>query len=301
MAWLRVTFPATAAELPGSEALLEALDAAVVTVLPQGDEIPWEPAPGELPQSSNNWVSALLALEFDAAALRERLAEGLTAAQLAAISVDFLADEDWSQSYRQFAVETCFEDRLWLLPREAPMRDGPMVRLDPGLAFGTGSHPTTRLCLGGLARQDLTAMRVLDYGCGSGVLAIAALALGAEQAWALDYDPQALVATRDNADYNGFSVATAPADHAALVVATPGTLPDSLTFDMIVANILANPLVELAPRLQALLRPGGVLMLAGLLEEQADRVAAAYPEVAFVASTDAHREGEWRLLEGRRR
>lgn len=298
MAWLRVTVPATAAELPALEALLEEVEAAVITVLPQGDEIPWEPAPGEMPQSSNNWVSALLPLAFDAAALRERLALGLTDSQLAALSIDFLADEDWSQSYRQFAVEEQFENRLWLLPREAPPRDGPTVRLDPGLAFGTGSHPTTRLCLGGLARRKPEGLRVLDYGCGSGVLAIAALALGASQAWAVDYDPQALVATRDNADYNGYPVATAPADNAALVVATPGTLADNLSFDMIVANILANPLVELAPRLEALLRPGGVLLLAGLLEEQASTVAAAYPAVRFAAASSVNCDGDWRLLEG---
>lgn len=300
MGWLKVTFPATGAELESSEAVLEALGAAVITVLPQGDELPWEPAPGELPEASANWVSALFALGFDGAALREALGTALSAVQRAQLSVDFLAEEDWSASYRQHAVADCFGDRLWLLPRDAEVPDVPCVRLDPGLAFGTGSHPTTRLCLQSLAQQPVDGLRVLDYGCGSGVLALAALALGAEQAFAVDYDPQALVATRDNGVYNGVTVTAAPQTTGRLVVAPPGGLPEELQFDMILANILANPLIELAPRLLRHLRPGGRLLLAGLLGEQAEAVMAAYVGVRFTAPVARHSDGEWRLLEGQR-
>ena len=303
MPWLKVTLPASGAALPTVEAVLEDLGASVVTVLPQGDELPWEPAPGATPQASHNWVSALFPLDFDGAGLRAVLEGALSDDQVAALTVDFVADEDWSQNYRQYAVAERFGERLWLLPRDAEPAEGPCVRLDPGLAFGTGSHPTTRLCLHRLAGLDLTRARILDYGCGSGVLGLAALALGAAQVVAIDYDPQALLATRDNADYNGVSTATAqaaPTTPAQLVVATPGELAQDQQFDMIVANILANPLIELAPRLQGHLAVGGRLLLAGLLDEQATDVMAAYPEVQFRPVEDAAVDGPWRLLEATR-
>ncbi|MEM6710583.1 MAG: 50S ribosomal protein L11 methyltransferase [Pseudomonadota bacterium] len=300
MPWVQVTFSAARDELVATEAVLEDSGALVVTVLPQGDEIPWEPAPGALPQATQNWISALFPLDFDARALREALSQTLSPTQQASLSTEFVADEDWSRSYQQHAVTECFGERLWLLPKHEAPRPPASIRLDPGLAFGTGSHSTTRLCLEALAQTLEEGSTVLDYGCGSGVLGLAALALGAETVWAIDYDPQALVATAENAVYNGFSVAKAPQHDAQLTVGTPAALTTHLQFDMIVANILANPLIELAPRLSGALRPGGRLLLAGLLSSQADDVRTAYGDLRFVAPETRHREAEWLLLEAHR-
>jgi ribosomal protein L11 methyltransferase len=173
------------------------------------------------------------------------------------------------------------------------------LHLDPGLAFGSGSHPTTRLCLDWLARADLEGRSVLDYGCGSGILALAALKLGASRALAIDHDPQALLATRENAAYNAIAL---PDDGASgLEVGLPQALGDR-TYDVVVANILANPLIELADVLLGALNDSGVLVMAGLLEDQAPAVMAAYPTLEFQPLVlDADEQGgRWARLEGAR-
>jgi len=162
-----------------------------------------------------------------------------------------------------------FGQRIWLAPADdAAVPAGRIgIRLHMGLAFGTGEHLTTALCLDWLDAHVRRGATLLDYGCGSGVLAIAALALGASHAWATDNDPQALVATRSNAELNGALERVA--------IATPGSLP-ALTVDIVAANILAGPLMALAPLLAAHVRPGGALVLAGILSTQAAQVAQAY-------------------------
>ena len=187
--------------------------------------------------------------------------------------VEHIEDRPWERVWLDEFAPTRFGRRLWVCPRGQapdPAEIGPdtvIVELDPGLAFGTGHHATTALCLEWLDALDLTGKTVLDYGCGSGILAIAALRLGAALAVAVDHDPQALEATRDNAAENGV------ADR--IQVYAPEDQP-RLTADVLVANILAGPLVELAPRLAELVAPGGALALSGVLEEQAPEVAAAY-------------------------
>jgi ribosomal protein L11 methyltransferase len=163
-----------------------------------------------------------------------------------------------------------------------------VVRLDPGLAFGTGSHASTRLVLRALEKAIQPGDRVLDYGCGSGILAIVAAKLGAGDVAALDIDPQALDTTRENARINGVS----------LRVALPGQLPEG-TYDMVLANILAGPLIALEAQLAARTRAGGRLLLSGILQSQAAEVAAAYGR-SFETSVGAAEEG-WALVEGRRR
>jgi ribosomal protein L11 methyltransferase len=183
-----------------------------------------------------------------------------------------------------------FGRRLWVCPagqRPLDARDAVLIDLDPGLAFGTGTHATTALCLQWLDEHPPVEQRVLDYGCGSGILAIAALKLGAAAAWGVDIDEQALWASRENAARNGVD--------AGLMTALPAALPDQC-FDLLLANILANPLIDLAPRLARLVRAGGDLVLSGVLAEQADAVCTAY-ERWFSLSETADRDG-WVRLHG---
>jgi ribosomal protein L11 methyltransferase len=168
--------------------------------------------------------------------------------------------------------------------------DAVRIELDPGLAFGTGTHPTTALCLEWLDAQPVEGRRVVDYGCGSGILAIAAARLGAARVRAMDIDPQALIATRDNAGRNGVIAALD-------ITGDPELSPASA--DLLLANILAGPLVELAPRFARAVRPGGLIAVSGLLADQAAAVTAAY-RPWFDIGTTATREG-WALVAGRRR
>ncbi len=176
----------------------------------------------------------------------------------------------WEREWLQhFAPIRCGE-RLWVCPHGHAL-DAPgavILRLDPGLAFGTGTHPTTALCLGWLDAHATAGEAVIDYGCGSGILGIAALLLGAAKVRAVDIDPQALLATRDNAARNGIS-------EAQLAVSAPEALSAAEPADLLLANILAGPLVALAPRFAALLRPGGTAVLSGVLEAQSAEVIHA--------------------------
>jgi ribosomal protein L11 methyltransferase len=199
-------------------------------------------------------------------------------------------DEDWvRRSQAQFEPVTIGE-RLWVGPswHEPPAGVHIAVRLDPGLAFGTGSHPSTRLVLSFLVRHVRGGERVLDYGCGSGILAIAAAKLGAGNVDAVDVDAEAVQTTIDNARANQVTLRAAVAE----------ALEPAL-YDLVVSNILAQPLILLAPLLAARTLQGGWLVLSGILEEQAAEVAAAY--APFFESRIAQREGGWALIEGRRR
>jgi ribosomal protein L11 methyltransferase len=244
-----------------------------------------EPAPGATPLWRRNRLSALLPLDADVAAVRDSLAMYVPDARF---EVGFVADDEKLAGWRDYAVERCFGGRLWVLPRDAPARSGPTLRLDPGLAFGTGAHPTTRLCLEWLASRDLQGQRLLDFGCGSGILALAACVLGAGEVVAVDHDPQALLATRMNAAYNHVTP-------EQLIVQEPTQIAAGGGFDVIVANILANPLLELGSEFVALLRPGAALVLCGILADQADRVVNGYPGIRFDAPM---RDGDWLRLSG---
>lgn len=208
------------------------------------------------------------------------------------IEIDRLDDEDWVQAtQRQFAAFPV-GNRLWITPSwHASAQPAPQARarlvLDPGLAFGTGSHPTTRLCLEWLDENLRAGDTVIDYGCGSGILAIAAARLGARSVAGIDIDPQALAAAARNAADNG----------VAIVLRSSGD-PMPAPADVVVANILANPLRVLAPLLETLVAPGGRLVLAGLLDRQAEEIARCYPHVALHAWRSA--EG-WTCLAGTRR
>lgn len=270
MAWLAIQLEV---EAPAVEALSDAL-------LEQGAQSVWIEPGGRL--------YALLPEQADAhAALgRAAAASGLAVPAFAAARV---ADEDWLRVARAQFAPQCIAGRLWIVPswHDAP-RDGVVLRLDPGLAFGTGSHPSTRLVLGWLTQAPLAGARVLDYGCGSGILSIAAAKLGAAQVDAVDVDDDALAATRDNARANAI----------ALSACAPERLPPG-AYDIVVANILAQPLLVLEPLLAARTRRGGHIALAGILEAQAPELARAYG-AHFETRLAASEEG-WALVAGRRR
>ncbi len=195
----------------------------------------------------------------------------------AACALEWLDDRDWERAWMDHFHPMRFGRRLWICPTggEVTQTDAVIVDLDPGLAFGTGTHPTTALCLEWLDGHDLHGRTVIDFGCGSGVLAIAALKLGAARAIAVDHDPQAVLATRDNAARNGV------ADRIEVLHSDDFQAGQA---DLVMANILANILIDLAPTIAGLVAPGGDLVMSGILRDQADAVAQAYAETLHFES-----------------
>lgn len=300
MPWLQLTLTADQDRAALLEAALESAGALAVTLGDAADDPLLEPPPGAMPLWQAVRLVALFADDAAGAAQAAALADQLSHLSLTPPRIEHLADRTWERVWLDEFRPTRFGRRLWVCPVGQPVSDPDaapdkvVVELDPGLAFGTGHHPTTALCLEWLDGADLTGRTLLDYGCGSGILAIAALKLGAAAVIAVDHDPQALTATRDNA------AANAVADR--LKVGLPRDLPGlgvRLPVDCVIANILAGPLIELAPQLLAALAPGGDLVLSGVLGAQVPAVAAAYAddwEPAPVRLRD-----DWALLAGRRR
>ena len=254
------------------EALLEA-GACSITLVDRGDEPVLEPRPGEIRLWSDTLVRALFqdAAVGARAALQsiEHLSASLGNHVTETARLRGVEDRDWERVWLADWKSLRFGSRLWVCPTASDPPDDPnavVVRLDPGLAFGTGTHPTTALCLQLLESLPLTGRTVLDYGCGSGILGIAALKMGAAHVVAVDLDPQALIATRDNAQRNGVSSA----------ITVKGVPAQLLRASCVVANILAGPLIELAPTLTAACETGGDLLLSGLLKTQESAVKAAY-------------------------
>ncbi|THG70587.1 50S ribosomal protein L11 methyltransferase [Pseudomonas sp. A-1] len=292
MPWLQVRLaitPDQAAEL--EDQLLE-LGAVSVTFMDAEDQPIFEPDLGTTPLWSHTHLLALFEDGTDGDAVLAHLGL-LRGGELPEHQVERIEDQDWERSWMDNFQPMRFGQRLWIVPswHQAPEPDAVNLLLDPGLAFGTGTHPTTALCLEWLDGQDLAGCTVLDFGCGSGILAIAALLLGAPQAVGTDIDPQALEASRDNADRNGI-------DPARFPVYLPADLPPQPA-DVVVANILAGPLVQLAPTITALVKNGGRLALSGILAEQAEEVRAAYAG-AFDLDPTAVKDG-WVRISGVRR
>jgi ribosomal protein L11 methyltransferase len=254
-----------------------------------------EPAPGEFRLWPHSRLQALFPFETSPAELVAGLSHVLRV-EPARLSVETLADRVWEREWLRDFHPMSFGRRLWVAPHHAHVHTegAVIVKLDPGLAFGTGTHATTAMCLAWLdenvaPNQKNPDQLAIDYGCGSGVLAVAAVKLGARAAHAFDIDPQALTATRDNAAANDVA-------GRVHVVERDTELPAGA--DLLMANILCGPLCELAPRFGALVRPGGKIVLAGLLSAQADEVAQAHAEWFDVVSF-ATRDG-WTALTGTR-
>jgi ribosomal protein L11 methyltransferase len=286
--WLQVQLEVPRDAVAEVEALLETLGALVSWTESASDEEILEPAPGEVPLWGEVRITAL----FPAEASRADITASLKAhpdarARQPAFSV--VEDRDWDADWRRQLKPLRFGERLWICPvgQPCPAADGISVILEPGLAFGTGTHPTTAMCLAWLDRTPLKGERVLDYGCGSGILAIAALALGADSCVGVDIDPQALLASHDNALRNACS--------ERLALCLPAACPAE-GYGVIVANILSGPLVQLAPTLQRYAAPATRIALSGILAEQSVEVVAAFrPWVQLELTT---RQEDWVLLTG---
>lgn len=265
-----------------------------ITLADAGNNPVLEPAPGETPLWPAMRMTGLYTPQTDFDALRADLLRSLGVASLPPHQITELADRDWEREWLKDFGPMQFGSRLWICPgdSQAPA-DAVVVHLDPGLAFGTGTHPTTALCLEWLDGQDLRGKSVLDYGCGSGVLAIAALLLGSARSVAMDIDPQAIIATRDNAARNDI------AEHLQVVGSADQVHGK---FDVVVANILAGPLIQLAESIAAHVADGCMLALSGILSEQIDEVLCAYrPWIEFEEPACRQQGGQtWARLTGRR-
>ena len=299
MPWLELSLTVQATQQERIEAALADLGALSITLQDADAETPderaiFEPGVGETPLWKTIVVQALFAADADRAGLCAALADVVPGLAPEQIELREIADQDWTRAWMDRFAPMRFGQRLWIYPSSIDPPDGDtslaVVRLDPGLAFGTGTHPTTALCLEWLDAADLSEKTVIDYGCGSGVLAIAAVKLGAARVIAVDNDEQALVATRDNAERNGIA--------DKVEVYTPGTLPAEAA-DALVANILAGPLHDLAPLFARLLKPGAAIALSGILRGQEGELLSRYEEWFDDLAADA-REG-WIRISARRR
>jgi ribosomal protein L11 methyltransferase len=291
VSWHQLVIELPGADLAGAEEACRALGALALSLADAGDEPILEPPPGATPIWNRVRLRAIFPVSIDPGMTSATL-EAVLCLPPGAIGIEHVADRAWEREWLKDFRPMRFGRRLWVCPagQEPEQPAEAVLALDPGLAFGTGTHATTALCLEWLEAQAVGGQKVLDYGCGSGILALAALVLGASRAAAFDIDPQALTATRENAQKNGLS-------ERIHVVSDAARLDGP--FDFVLANILSGTLVELAPRLAALCRPRGSLALAGMLALQAREVAEAY-RPWFDIESAAEREG-WSLLAGRRR
>jgi ribosomal protein L11 methyltransferase len=264
--------------------------AEAITLSNAGDDPVLEPGPGETPLWSEVRITGLFAASADLDALRDDLLRSFHLMQLPEHRVEALEDRVWEREWLKDFRPMRFGRRLWVCPGgfEVDAEDAVIVHLDPGLAFGTGTHPTTALCLEWLESQDLAGRRVLDFGCGSGILSIAALKLGASSVVAVDIDPQAITATRRNALQNEVRGLETTLDAETL----------HAECDVVVANILAAPLIRLAGTICRHLVRGGTIALSGITDEQTAAVADAYRDL-IVFDPPAIR-APWARLTGRR-
>jgi ribosomal protein L11 methyltransferase len=292
MPWIQLTVAAPEKHAPLVGDMLQGNGALAVTYRDAQDNPIFEPPLGEVLYWQETLVTGLFPAETDLKPVLANLQKSRFFDDGFNYKTDQLEDKDWEREWMDNFHPIQFGERLWVCPswREIPEPDAVNLMLDPGMAFGTGTHPTTALCLRWLDGQDLRGKTVVDFGCGSGILAIAALLLGAERAIGIDIDQQALIASRDNAERNGVA--------ERLEVYLPSQQP-SLQADVVLANVLAGPLQDLADVIQAFVGPQGELVMSGILERQIDAVQAAYS--ANFDFSPAQVQAEWVMLHAKRK
>ncbi|WP_266170410.1 50S ribosomal protein L11 methyltransferase [Dyella subtropica] len=315
MPWLELSLTIRSEQQPRVEEALDDLGALSVTLQDADAETPdeqaiFEPGVGELPLWPTITLNALFDAGTDRRGLSEALGELLPWLEPDQMLYRDVADEDWERAWMDQFKPMSFGRRLWIYPWniEPPTDDDSVVvRLDPGLAFGSGTHPTTALCLEWLDGQDLTGKTLIDYGCGSGILAIAALKLGAASTIGVDNDPQALIASADNAERNDVAerlalflpedliLEAAPAHPAPAALAHPCASPA----EVFIANILAGPLGELAPTFAAAAKPGAPFAISGILKGQEEELLQRYAEWFDELRVDTRED--WVRISGKRR
>ena len=290
MPWIQIRINATAKTADKVSNMLLGRGAQAVTFMDAKDVPVYEPMPGETPLWGETEVMGLFDAETDPAPtiafFQQIFGENV------GYKVEQLEDKDWVREWMDHFHPMQFGERLWICPswRDVPSPDAVNVMLDPGLAFGTGTHPTTALCLQWLDGLDLTGKTVVDFGCGSGILGIAALKLGAARVIGIDIDPQAIQASHDNAERNGVA--------GQIELYLPADQPQDVEADVVVANILAGPLRELAPLIAGHGKAGSLMALSGVLESQAPELETIYGQW-FEMDPTAVKE-EWCRLSGRK-
>jgi ribosomal protein L11 methyltransferase len=286
MAWLELKVSLDGLDAERVEEVLLEAGALSVTFEDAGDEPIFEPS-AEPTLWSHTRLAALFPAHADLDAVRALLLVRLGLPKLPAHRVEPLEDRDWTREWLKDFKPMRFGHKLWICPTAYTPPDPQAVNLllDPGLAFGTGTHATTALCLEWLDGAGLKGLDVIDYGCGSGILAIAAARLGAKRVWAVDHDPQALTATRANAERNQVL--------GGLQISLAEALP-KLQADLLLANILARPLMELAPLFARRLKPGGTAVLSGILDTQDEDIRRAY--APWFDFTSVARREDWLRL-----
>ncbi|KZN43736.1 50S ribosomal protein L11 methyltransferase [Pseudoalteromonas luteoviolacea] len=287
MAWIQIRIDANKETADQISDLLMDIGCPSVTFIDSQNNPVYEPKPGEVILWPETTVIGLFEATHNMQSVVGYLTENMS--DMPNYKIEQLEDKDWEREWMDNFHPIKFGERLWICPswRDIPDPNAVNVLLDPGLAFGTGTHATTSLCLKWLEAQDLSGKTVVDFGCGSGILGIAAIKLGAERVIGIDIDPQALIASRDNAQRNGVA--------DKLEVYLPENQPD-FKADIVVANILAQPLRELHEIILGFLKPKGAIAMSGILEEQAESVANVY--APYIDLDAIKQEGEWTRVSG---
>jgi len=291
MPWLQLTFNTTQQECPIYSDILSELGALSVTLEDAGNQPIYEPLPGETPHWPDTRVIGLFDANTNLENVVKLIKEQIKPINIAHWQITKLEDREWTKEWTKDFHPISITEGLWVCPSwcEAPEPDATNIYMDPGLAFGSGTHATTFLCMSALAMRNLSNLNIIDYGCGSGILAITAAKLGARQIWAIDNDPQALIATQDNAKNNSVEDII----HIGLAETFKG-----LRADIIIANILAQPLVDLAERFLEMLNPRGEIVLSGILPDQIDLITNTYAQ--WFNIKPATIKDNWARIEGRR-
>ena len=297
MKWLQIHITVEQAQVDFTETLLSSLGAVSVTLDDAENQDLLEPLPGETPLWNKVIVTGIYAQEddeqIDVTALETFIRTQLPTEPMRS---EFMEDQEWERTWMDAYEPIQIGEKYWIVPEwmEAPEADAVNIKLDPGLAFGTGNHASTFLCLQWLGKTDVKDKIVIDYGCGSGILGVAALLLGAKKVYATDIDPQAVLATQQNADLNGVL--------DKLYVGLPEEFNKELAdqkADVFVANILAGPLMALAADFSTLIKSEGAFALAGVIEEQVDDVSRVYSEFFDILDVEK-RDGHWCRISGKR-